>query len=1790
MADDRGVKGHITVEKSRVWDLKSTGQVSSGVRSFAAINCICFHPIDPTLCVVTVQGPLSILSFYNTHSGGKMSTVPLRSVVAAAQFTNDGEQIVVVFRDWNVMLLRPGSPRWTRTLIPFKKEPKPAEQIALALNPASLPVIYFASVGQPRLNVVQSEMAPTKGSLRTSHKNAFSLKLTNSAILGLATHPVETDILYTLFADGTLQAFALEQAVFKKLFFIGGTGGGESPASELGPPGQLEVLPHPFLPNASLILLSSGQTLQVFVSNDRSEVTVVDKLPLKGFKKVTGLGIYKPAQLLLAFGETVDGKIKCCACKISGNASTGLKLTPVSTGIDSGATDVSLSQNSVSGMISLTAQGTGGGSWMELWDAVPTWAQNPAQIGSSRQKIRTVKIHSVMDAIAAQVSSAGNATTGPHVLLWRINDTTHPSGGSSNSLIIPQHTSLAFWSGAAASTNEYKLEFPHHCYCMTGNGLTGYGLRTKEMKDLLTFNPPNGRSGPAKAESVVYSKFHRAWLIFFRSFSAEVMDSMGSEEWTYTLLREDEVGASPPWFKPGISGAFIGPKEDHVCILDPDLFTLFLYATKTVSGNQSALLTLALPAPGLLTPVIFAGPPITQIPEPPPPPEFTQSGNIILEAPAEEEVEIKLGFGVIIWVNQFRQIAMGSMMPPKQENLRSRYDTESIEDIQGGTFSELSDGEIIIQVAWQTLSDEEEATQEPNSYTCVVLTNQRLMLFLANGYPVLSYPPQNSPGLASPATSCLWIGPALLYVTKSGEVNQLLWDGTTVMICGAPSTTGSAYLVAALADRILFMCRDDDTQTWQVSTRHAIIGFALLMGWATLASSGLMPPSWANAHARSQMKIVVQHFDLTTISAPVAKALVQSDFADVARIIANRWSNDAQKIKVACSVAAGEWKEAAASLRNEHEISIYYPGPIPRGSTLWKRFYSVALGALGSGSTEVAADLFSSAGEWEWALAILALSSNFSKSSEILQAAEKHLTGVAKQRIQSIGKQFTKSRNQTSISGPLLGERVQELGDLNSWSFAVSGFVTPMFTVQGESPQGMIKSGDIGPIAPLETKDIKGYVSGASKQSSHVTFMRRSMSSSFSGRSILSKASDTQQQPQPQSSGINFPIPEALEVGGEQQTPPPVQLDPGQTPSPSSKPGFSDLVYDEPFSSDEDDPSLSNELERGGFGKKFKIQIKKKEESHNSTSADALREAAKNLRLGTFTMNSSLGPSGFANALKGPTLARTDSVSSKSSSTSNLDQRFTGTTGPLMESGSDPFSSRFKSSPDPTPREAFQKGIQQMEAGQWDEAIDEFSKEGVLEIPKGKQYLAAVLLLRARVGVTDNDAARIDRFAAALDLEEKHKKALATQAIKQNMECGNYGYASEKLSWLLNASSGTTSSQFTSTMMQQLDECNRQGGKNNDISPFENLTNIVSRIEAITNEIVSFIFRVRKMGVDGESEDEFEVPAETGLFGGIDFDEEQGGESGEEEAESVAGRGTVHDNRRETTGLERRVDTRQIPLASISQRNSPTTEFVTTEDDVFAEPPLKKKSRTRRGMQLNIDELREKVFNLLSRMESAADSDFKSNAARKPAIEKLKLLSEVDEACIQRQLQPILIEEGILGVLKSWIEPLDDGSLPNEKIRSTVLKILHKLPIDTADNTDRKNLQISQIGSRVMLLSRVSQETAENRKLAWDLVQKWSRPIFEQARRDDDEESLQDALSARRRRNEAERLEEERKKILKPGDPDFKPVASRPKPSRLDYVIKPKSRLDGNPVSGSKKKNMIQNLSKLNRKRSRPNK
>ena len=52
------------------------------------------------------------------------------------------------------------------------------------------------------------------------------------------------------------------------------------------------------------------------------------------------------------------------------------------------------------------------------------------------------------------------------------------------------------------------------------------------------------------------------------------------------------------------------------------------------------------------------------------------------------------------------------------------------------------------------------------------------------------------------------------------------------------------------------------------------------------------------------------------------------------------------------------------------------------------------------------------------------------------------------------------------------------------------------------------------------------------------------------------------------------------------------------------------------------------------------------------------------------------------------------------------------------------------------------------------------------------------------------------------------------------------------------------------------------------------------------------------------------------------------------------------------------------------------------------------------------------------------------------------------------------------------------------------------LPIDTSREDIKTQLKRSQLAARVMFLCRCSEETTANRKLATELVQIWSRPIF----------------------------------------------------------------------------------------------
>jgi transcription factor SPN1 len=105
-------------------------------------------------------------------------------------------------------------------------------------------------------------------------------------------------------------------------------------------------------------------------------------------------------------------------------------------------------------------------------------------------------------------------------------------------------------------------------------------------------------------------------------------------------------------------------------------------------------------------------------------------------------------------------------------------------------------------------------------------------------------------------------------------------------------------------------------------------------------------------------------------------------------------------------------------------------------------------------------------------------------------------------------------------------------------------------------------------------------------------------------------------------------------------------------------------------------------------------------------------------------------------------------------------------------------------------------------------------------------------------------------------------------------------------------------------------------------------------------------------------------------------------------------------------------------------------------------------------------ELARQAENLMAQMEAALDAD--------------------------REAFDHLLRGGVLGVLKGWLEPMPDGSLPNSKVRAGVLQMLVSLKINTHDEEQRDWLKRSGVGKLVMLLTKLPEETIENQRVRVD--------------------------------------------------------------------------------------------------------
>lgn len=127
---------------------------------------------------------------------------------------------------------------------------------------------------------------------------------------------------------------------------------------------------------------------------------------------------------------------------------------------------------------------------------------------------------------------------------------------------------------------------------------------------------------------------------------------------------------------------------------------------------------------------------------------------------------------------------------------------------------------------------------------------------------------------------------------------------------------------------------------------------------------------------------------------------------------------------------------------------------------------------------------------------------------------------------------------------------------------------------------------------------------------------------------------------------------------------------------------------------------------------------------------------------------------------------------------------------------------------------------------------------------------------------------------------------------------------------------------------------------------------------------------------------------------------------------------------------------------------------------------------------------------LVERMREAVAIDNKDNKDQKPAVEKMALLDGLYGKLINRKYRTALIENGVLAAIRAWLEPLPDRSLPNIKIKRSMLEALMHMKVDAW------HLESSQVGKIVNFYSLNPREDKDIRKLARALVQKWTKLVL----------------------------------------------------------------------------------------------
>jgi transcription factor SPN1 len=168
-----------------------------------------------------------------------------------------------------------------------------------------------------------------------------------------------------------------------------------------------------------------------------------------------------------------------------------------------------------------------------------------------------------------------------------------------------------------------------------------------------------------------------------------------------------------------------------------------------------------------------------------------------------------------------------------------------------------------------------------------------------------------------------------------------------------------------------------------------------------------------------------------------------------------------------------------------------------------------------------------------------------------------------------------------------------------------------------------------------------------------------------------------------------------------------------------------------------------------------------------------------------------------------------------------------------------------------------------------------------------------------------------------------------------------------------------------------------------------------------------------------------------------------------------------------------------------------------------------------------------------------------------PALNKLKLVDPIEKFLSNAHYQEVFLGMGGLDILQEFIKKNPDGTYPVFNQINKTLEILNKINI--SDN----HLENSHIGAHLMNISKNLKESKQIQKKASDLIEKWTRIVYNINTNYADFESGNSnyqTIYLQRKKKRDEEID------MRPGD-NIYGHARIPKKTLFDFTRKPMSKI-----------------------------